>query len=134
VVGHAVAPGRVGVRASLSDLALAARTLGQFVAALHRPAPADAPENPWRVRRSLNAARASTSGDPATDVSVAWMLLPPPLRGEFRAVAGDSDDSTWARARAWALSLVLVYVALSHEHPRMVRIGRDVLDPVLADG
>ena len=188
-------PGVPACDASLSDLALAARTLGQFIAALHRPAPADAPENPWRgtpltergsrVHEQLTQLEGTvdtdalrslwvelvetppwsgeplwmhgdlhpanvlvhdgkvsavidfgdlTSGDPATDVSVAWMLLPPQLRGEFRAAAGDIDDNTWARARAWALSLGLVYVAVSAEHPRMVRIGRDVLDAVLADG
>ena len=188
-------PGTPACDASLSDLALAARTLGQFVAALHRPAPADAPENPWRgtpliergsrvhehltqlegtvdtdalrslwvelvetppwpgeplwIHGDLHPANVLvhdgklsavidfgdlTSGDPATDVSVAWMLLPPQLRGEFRTAAGDIDDNTWARARAWALSLGLVYVAVSHEHPRMVRIGREVLDAVLADG
>lgn len=188
-------PGAPACDSPPADLAFAARALGQFVAALHQPAPADAPENPWRgtpleprskrveehltqlegtidtsALRSLwaefvetprwsgpplwihgdlhpanvlvHAGEVSavidfgdlTSGDPATDISVAWMLFPPQIRDEFRAAIGDVDDDTWARARAWALSLGLVYVAVSAEHPRMVDIGRATLDAVLSDG
>jgi aminoglycoside phosphotransferase (APT) family kinase protein len=39
--------GETALTASVADLA-AARELGRFLAALHRPAPADAPANPWR--------------------------------------------------------------------------------------
>jgi aminoglycoside phosphotransferase (APT) family kinase protein len=41
-------PGRVAAHTAPSDLAEAARTLGEFLAALHTPAPADAPANPFR--------------------------------------------------------------------------------------
>lgn len=125
----------------LDDPHLVARQLGAFLAALHTPAPPDAPRNPWRgvplrdrdegteqridqlaemidapavrdrwrhlVRTDpwtgpslwlhgdlhpanlvLSAGRIAavvdfgdiTSGDPATDLAVAWMLLPPAAR------------------------------------------------------
>lgn len=43
-------------------------------------------------------------GDPTVDLVVAWELLDPLARSEFRA-AVDVDDVTWQRARAWALAL-----------------------------
>jgi aminoglycoside phosphotransferase (APT) family kinase protein len=53
-----------------------------------------------------------TSGDPATDLSAAWMLLPAGVLDDFRAAyrpAGQhaASDDTWARARGWALVLSL---------------------------
>lgn len=41
-------PGRVAALAAPDDLALAAVALGEFLAALHVPAPSDAPVNPFR--------------------------------------------------------------------------------------
>ena len=41
-------PGRSAVRAAPDDEVAAARTLGRFLVALHRPAPPDAPANPYR--------------------------------------------------------------------------------------
>jgi aminoglycoside phosphotransferase (APT) family kinase protein len=73
-----------------------------------------------------------TSGDPATDLAVAWMLFPPGARGVFRAAAGTVDDDTWARARGWALALALAYLAHSADNPTMARIGRETLTAVLA--
>jgi aminoglycoside phosphotransferase (APT) family kinase protein len=40
--------GETALTAPLADPAAGARALGLFLAALHRPAPADAPPNPWR--------------------------------------------------------------------------------------
>jgi aminoglycoside phosphotransferase (APT) family kinase protein len=40
--------GGVALHATLADRVDAARTIGGFLAAMHRPAPADAPHNPWR--------------------------------------------------------------------------------------
>ena len=77
-----------------------------------------------------------TSGDPATDLSVAWMLLPPECHGAFRdayraggACAG--DDGIWARARGWALALALVFLAHSADSPQIAGIGRHTLAAVL---
>ena len=73
-----------------------------------------------------------TAGDPATDLAVAWMLLPDEARATFRSAAGDVDDDTWARARAWALSLALAYLANSADNPTFARLGEQVLAAALA--
>jgi aminoglycoside phosphotransferase (APT) family kinase protein len=86
-----------------------------------------------------------TAGDPATDLSVAWMLLPRDRHGAFRdayqaaavhgaatdSTAGDDADGLWARARGWALSLGLVFLAHSADNPELLAIGRRTLDAVL---
>jgi hypothetical protein len=64
-----------------------------------------------------------TAGDPATDLAVAWMLFPPEVRPMFRSAAGGADDDTWTRARGWALSLGLAYLANSADNPMLARIG-----------
>jgi aminoglycoside phosphotransferase (APT) family kinase protein len=72
-----------------------------------------------------------TAGDPATDLSVAWMLFPPILHATFRAAAGEPDDDTWARARGWALSLALAYLANSADNPTLERIGRETMSAAM---
>ncbi len=74
-----------------------------------------------------------TSGDPATDLSVAWMLFPGQAhRAAFwRAYGASVDDDTMARAKGWALSLSLVYQAHSAGNPMMERIGQRTLSAVL---
>ena len=187
-------PGDVIARVEPTDPRHVAEQLGRFVRALHRPAPADAPANPYRgvplsarssatyerldglgdaidqraVRRLWEHAVAIppwtgaplwlhgdlhpanilvhdghvsavidfgdvTSGDPATDLAVAWTLLPSPERARFRATAGEIDDETWARARGWALTMAIAYLASSADNPLMDRIGRRTLAAVLAD-
>ncbi|MGV9273225.1 aminoglycoside phosphotransferase family protein [Streptomyces griseosporeus] len=42
-------------------------------------------------------------GDPACDLMIAFTLLSPPTRAEFRAALG-VDDATWLRGRGWALT------------------------------
>jgi len=185
-------PGQVAALADQADLTSGAVALGEFLAALHVPAPPDAPVNPLRggplaeraqrvtehlglimsgpdadAARAIwesaiaaepwpgaptwvhgdlhpanilvNAGRISavidfgdlTSGDPATDLSVAWMLLPARERDVFRHAYGQADDCTWARARGWALSLSLVFMAFSADNPLMARIGQRTLREVL---
>lgn len=72
-----------------------------------------------------------TAGDPATDLSAAWMMFSPGERSTFRNSAGAVDDSTWARARGWALALSLAYLARSADNPLMERVGWRTLDAVL---
>jgi aminoglycoside phosphotransferase (APT) family kinase protein len=77
-----------------------------------------------------------TSGDPATDLSVAWMLLPAgchaAFREAYRAAGGRPDgDGIWARARGWALVLSLAFLAHSADNPLMARIGQRTLSAVL---
>jgi aminoglycoside phosphotransferase (APT) family kinase protein len=72
-----------------------------------------------------------TAGDPATDLSVAWMMLPAEARPVLRAAAGDVDDDTWARARGWALALAVAILAGSGDNPVMNGIARRTLEAVL---
>ncbi|MFZ0160504.1 MAG: phosphotransferase [Kineosporiaceae bacterium] len=79
-----------------------------------------------------------TAGDPATDLSVAWMLLPrsadDAFRGAYAARSGRSlDDATWRRARGWALALSVAFVGHSVDNPMIAGIGRRTLHAVLAD-
>jgi len=187
-------PGTSALVSAPDDPMAAADVLGRFVAELHRPAPADAPENPWRgiplAERAervhlelerigdridgpavlacwsellttppwpgppvwlhgdlhpgnllVHGGRVSavidfgdlTSGDPATDLAVAWMLLPPSARHRFRAAAGDIDDDTWARGRAWALSLALAILGSSADNPAYDRLGSTTLAAALEE-
>ena len=77
-----------------------------------------------------------TSGDPATDLSAAWMFLPARHHHEFRAAyhaaSGHPDsDDTWARARGWALALSLAILAHSADNPLMAEIGHRTIGGVL---
>ncbi len=187
-------PGAAAATTPLDDPLAAARTLGAFVAAMHQPAPPDAPGNPFRgvplaerddVMREritqlgdlldvaavtarwdealavppwsgpalwqhgdlhpanllVHQGRLSavidfgdlTAGDPATDLAVAWMMFPADLRPVFRGAAGDVDDDTWARARGWALSLGVAYLAHSADNPTFAELAHRTLDAVLND-
>ncbi|MFI7427811.1 aminoglycoside phosphotransferase family protein [Micromonospora sp. NPDC049836] len=72
-----------------------------------------------------------TSGDPATDLSVAWMLFPAEQRAAFRHAYGGADDATWERARGWALVLSLVFLTHSADNPLMRGIGERTFRAVL---
>ena len=75
------------------------------------------------------------SGDPATDLSVAWMLFDADDREDFRKLLQIDGKSvgvhTWNRARAWALLLGATYVANSADSPTLRRIGEATLTRVL---
>jgi aminoglycoside phosphotransferase (APT) family kinase protein len=182
----------------LPDPAVNAVDLGQFLRALHQPAPAEAPYNPWRgvplaertgsvldrvkqLSDRVDSARIVaawnemvrtprwqgpalwlhgdlhpgnllirdvhisavldfgdlTSGDPATDLAIAWMVLPPSARPTFRASARSAfnpiDDDMWVRARGWALTLGLVYLANSQDDPLLDAVGQATIHAVLND-
>src|SRR5215472_5607555 len=73
-----------------------------------------------------------TSGDPAADLSVAWMLLPAEYHHLFQnayhvAAAYPADDACWARAKGWALVLGVVYLAHSADNPMIAAIGQRTL-------
>ena len=74
-----------------------------------------------------------TSGDPATDLSVAWMMFDPGQRVTLRGAAGAVDDDTWARARGWALALAVAILAGSADHQVMQAIARRTLASALTD-
>ncbi len=60
-----------------------------------------------------------TSGDPAVDLAIGWMLFDDDALGVFRASAGTVDDATWSRAQAWALHFALLYLLHSADNPRV---------------
>lgn len=172
----------------------AAESIGAFLRALHRPAPVDAPHNPFRavpladrhertvraidalggqidgsaVRRAWDAALEVelfdrpkvwlhgdlhpgnivvrdgavagvvdfgdlTAGDPATDLAVAWSLLPVAAHGTFRSAAGEVDDDTWRRARGWALALGVAALAGATDDAKVAAFSRRAVAAVLAD-
>jgi aminoglycoside phosphotransferase (APT) family kinase protein len=187
-------PGRSGLEAPIEDLGAAALALGGFLAALHQPAPPDAPRSPVRgiplverdelTLRSIDALDGEVDaaamralwarlrdtpawrgprvwvhgdthpgnlvvdggrlagvldfgdlngGDPASDLAVAWMLLPHEHRAAFRSAADADDDDLWTRARGWALALGLVILAHSGDNPPYAALARRTLDAVLSD-
>jgi aminoglycoside phosphotransferase (APT) family kinase protein len=180
------------------DQASTALLLGEFVRALHVPAPADSPVNPYRGvalhrRDETFHAQLSTlgstidheavnrlwertasaapwpgpplwihgdlhpgnllmdegklcavidfvdlsAGDPATDLSVAWMLFPSSIRARFRAAArGDADpidDATWLRARGWALAFGLMFMTAAADNEALAAVGRRTLTAAIDD-
>jgi aminoglycoside phosphotransferase (APT) family kinase protein len=79
-----------------------------------------------------------TAGDPATDLSVAWMLLPAAQHAPFReayrdasGAAGAVGDPLWRRARGWALHFALVFLAYSADDPHLRQVGERTLRTVL---
>ena len=78
-----------------------------------------------------------TAGDPAGDLSVAWMLLPAEQHSAFRDAydAGSKlhvGEDDWSRAKGWALAFSLAFLANSADNEMMAGIGRVTLDAVLA--
>ena len=76
-----------------------------------------------------------TAGDPATDLSVAWMLLRGSARSTFRELTcgagGWLDGDTWTRARAWALALGAAYLAHAGANDRFAAVAAATLDEVM---
>jgi aminoglycoside phosphotransferase (APT) family kinase protein len=71
-------------------------------------------------------------GDPTVDLVVAWNLLQGAARSAFRA-ALDVEDDTWARGRAWAMSIALIQLPYYRTtNPGLVALSRHVLSEVLA--
>jgi aminoglycoside phosphotransferase (APT) family kinase protein len=187
-------PGTTAAVTPPDDMRATAAALGDFVAAMHAPAPADAPGNAYRGGPLATRADATQErlellhdvvdaealrarwrellatppwdgppiwlhgdlhpgnllvhsgrlsgvidfgdmcgGDPATDLSAAWIFFDRDTRHVFRAAAGGDDDDTWQRAKGWALALGLAYVASSGGARRLGEIGRRALDEVLRD-
>ena len=72
-----------------------------------------------------------TSGDPATDLALAWMMFEPRERSAFRDAAAIGDH-TWRRAAGWALNLSLAYMT-GDDDTSMPSIGRRTLAAVLTE-
>lgn len=75
------------------------------------------------------------AGDPATDLSVAWMLLREPARSTFRELTcgadGWLDVHTWTRSRAWALVLSAAYLAHADDNDRLAAVATATIDEVI---
>lgn len=190
--------GDVAADVVLVDDTAEAERLGSFLAALHRPAPADAPLNRFRaqpvselrdrfvprvdqlgervdrvavlslfdrlldvpdwtnravwVHGDLHTANVLvvdgcvsavidwgdvTSGDPACDLAIGWMLFDDDDRMVFRAAAGAHraiDDATWQRGMAWALHFAVMYLAHSADSERFERMGTSLLGRLMPQG
>ncbi|QXC62132.1 aminoglycoside phosphotransferase family protein [Aquihabitans sp. G128] len=82
-----------------------------------------------------------TAGDPATDLSVAWPLLPAAARPAFRTAAAGAaiwagagiDPDTWRRAEAWALCLAVALLAGSTTTNPLRAVARHTLRTLLLD-
>jgi aminoglycoside phosphotransferase (APT) family kinase protein len=74
-----------------------------------------------------------TAGDPATDLSVAWMLFGAADRTVFRDAAAATDDATWDRARGNALAHGVAVLDGSSDQPVMADLGLRTIESVLAD-
>lgn len=74
-----------------------------------------------------------TTGDPASDLIVAWNLLPSHARLTLRQTV-HVDDDTWSRGRGWALSIALIQLPYyDTRHQTLAANARRVIDEVLAD-
>lgn len=72
-------------------------------------------------------------GDPSQDLIVAWMLLPESVRPAFRRAIG-TDEATWLRGRARALSMALGHLDYYRDtNPVMADNARYTISEVLAD-
>lgn len=74
-----------------------------------------------------------TSGDPASDLAVAWMAFEPDERAHLRSQLPDVDSATWARAQGWALALGVLVLRNTDDDPVLEAVGRVALERVLAD-
>ena len=75
-----------------------------------------------------------TAGDPASDLATAWLAFGAPDRERFvrRYQRGTRcDESTWTRARAWALALATAF--LHARDPLLAPVARHALADLLAD-
>ena len=70
-------------------------------------------------------------GDPTVDLIVAWEVLDPASRDEFRRAVA-VDETSWLRGRAWALSLALgtfpyYWSTMPHRCASRLAVARSVL-------
>ena len=76
-----------------------------------------------------------TAGDPATDLSVGWMLLHGSARRKFRDLTcgarGWLDPDTWTRARAWALALGAAFLANAGANDRFGSVASATIDEAI---
>jgi aminoglycoside phosphotransferase (APT) family kinase protein len=75
-----------------------------------------------------------TSGDPATDLATAWLVLDAAGRERFRAALADRypiGDPVWARARGWALTMATSMLESAPESAWVHAMGLEACARVL---
>lgn len=80
------------------------------------------------------------SGDPATDLAAAWVLLPAGTASRFFDLYANADNAAIRRARGWAVlrAFVLISIGMNGEQglpggkPAWLPAGRAALERVLA--
>jgi aminoglycoside phosphotransferase (APT) family kinase protein len=81
------------------------------------------------------------AGDPATDLSAAWILLPAGTASRFFDTYEDADEATIARARGWAVLRALHLISIGRNgrlglpggKPTWEPAGRAALERALAE-
>ena len=73
-----------------------------------------------------------TSGDPATDLSIAWMV-PGIDADDLFGAYGNADESLRCRSRGWALALGVTYIDHGADNETMTAVGRHTLRALLAE-
>lgn len=72
-------------------------------------------------------------GDPACDLTVAWMLLPADVRSIFRSTLS-VDDATWLRGKGWALyASVIAWDYYRDTNPTLTDMCRRAVEHLFAD-
>ncbi|WP_426503764.1 aminoglycoside phosphotransferase family protein [Dactylosporangium sp. McL0621] len=71
-----------------------------------------------------------TAGDPATDLTAAWMVFDAPGRTRFRAALPNMDEDTWQRGRGWALTIASAVAADASGTPQMHEMAAHTLREV----
>ncbi len=74
------------------------------------------------------------AGDPATDLAIAWTLLPPDARDAVLAGAAPGDRATWVRSRGWALAVGLAIWAGSPPGSPAAGMGERMVVAALGAG
>lgn len=72
-------------------------------------------------------------GDPASELRVAWNLLPPTARTRFRREVG-ADAAEWRRARGWALLQALAQLSyVGVRNPPLAANARHVIAELVTE-
>lgn len=69
------------------------------------------------------------AGDPATDLSAAWILLPAGTAGRFFDAYGAVDEATVARARGWAVLRALHLISIGRNGRLGLPGGKPTWEP-----
>ncbi|MFJ9370264.1 aminoglycoside phosphotransferase family protein [Nocardia sp. NPDC101769] len=69
------------------------------------------------------------AGDPATDLSAAWILLPAGAASQFFDAYGQADEPTITRARGWAVLRALGLIQIGQNGRRGLPGGKSTWEP-----